>query len=148
MGEMSGSPVGGKNQTGNWKFDVRWNPASICQSVRRVAKMFGECHITSLSVFNMLQEIPATALVYLDPPYVVAGGKCYKHAFTEEDHITLSEMLKKVKFQWFMTYDDAPLIRDLYEGQIHEFTLNYQASSAYRKGEKLKPNTELFIRNN
>jgi DNA adenine methylase len=146
MGEMSGSPVGGKNQTDAWKFNVRWNPDSICQAVRRVAKMFGDTTITSLSVFDMLPEIPKDALVYLDPPYVTAGGKCYKHAFTEEDHRDLSTALKSVKFNWFMTYDNNPLIKEIYEGQIHEFTLNYQASSAYRKGEKLKSNTELFIR--
>lgn len=147
MGEMAATPVGGKNQTGDWKFDVRWNPDSICQAIRRVAAMFDSVRLTSQSVFKMLPCIPASALVYLDPPYVTAGGKCYKHSFSDEDHVQLAMALRKVKWNWFMTYDDHPLIRHLYAGQYKEIDLRYQMSSAYRKNQALKTTTELLITN-
>jgi DNA adenine methylase len=85
-------------------------------------------------------------LVYLDPPYVEAGEKCYKHFFTDDDHRSLARDLKGVKWRWFMTYDNAALVRELYP-DAEEITLNYQMSSAYRAGKTLKPNTERLITN-
>jgi len=153
MGEKAATPVGGKNQKNadgskkKWKFDVRWNPQSICGSIRRVAKTVGDCFkLDSLSVFDLLLRIPDSALVYLDPPYVGAGEKCYKHYFTEDDHENLAKALRGARWRWFMTYDDSELVRELYP-TCQEITLNYQMSSAYRAGQALKPNTELLITN-
>ncbi len=149
MGEMASTPVGGNNQKGKkWKFDVRWNTKSICQSIRRVAETIGgRFEIDHYSVFDLLSKMPANALVYLDPPYVEAGKKCYKHFFTEEDHRRLRDYLIGVKkWRWFMTYDNAELVRNLYP-RYKEISLNYQMSSAYRAGQALKPNTELLITN-
>ncbi len=73
MGEKAASPVGGKHQTGAWQFNVRWNPDSICQSIRRVAGMFGDVRLTSYSVFKMLSMIQKGSLVYLDPPMSLRG---------------------------------------------------------------------------
>jgi DNA adenine methylase len=153
MGEMAATPVGGKRQVDakgkakKWGFDVRWNTTPICSAIRRVAKTVGkEFEISHISVFDLLPKIPANALVYLDPPYVEAGEKCYKHFFTDDDHRSLARDLKGVKWRWFMTYDNAALVRELYP-DAEEITLNYQMSSAYRAGKTLKPNTERLITN-
>ena len=51
--------------------------------------------------------------IYCDPPYVKAGS-AYKHLFEEQDHRDLSDCLHKTKFEWVLSYDENPLIRELY----------------------------------
>jgi DNA adenine methylase len=146
MGEMSGSPVGGKHQTGKWKFDVRWKPDLICKSIMRVSEFLRGARITRHNYARVLDMLSGTFLVYLDPPYVEAGKKCYKHAFNEDDHRYLANRLKSVKFQWFMTYDNHPLVHELYPwASIQPFNFKYFMSSAYRSKDKMKDGSELLI---
>lgn len=148
MGEMSGSPVGGKNQTGKWKFDVRWKPALICKSIRKTHDFLKGTKLTRKSYTAILNYISDESLVYLDPPYVEAGRKCYKNSFTEDQHLDLAERLKNVKFRWFMTYDRHPLIEEAYDwASIQGLGFKYFMSSAYRNGKEMKDGSELFISN-
>lgn len=166
MGEKAATHVGGKSQRADdgtpkqWGFDVRWNPAEICKAIVRVTDMVkvqtaGNFQVTFDNVFDLLSDISPKTLVYLDPPYYVAGDKCYKHSFANNGdgkrptnkHEDLAKALKGVKWRWLMTYDNAEAVKKLYPGQCAEVTLNYQMSSAYRAGQSLKPNTELVISN-
>lgn len=146
MGEMSGSPVGGKNQTGDWKFDCRWNQKSICQAIWRVAKKLEGTEVSCLPYDRI--RYPSDSLVFVDPPYVEAGKKCYKHSFTESDHIKLARWLDSADFMWVVTYDTHPLILDLYQDwNIYDLEFNYFMSSAYRSGKEMKIGKELLITN-
>lgn len=148
MGEMSGSPVGGKSQTGKWKFDCRWNVGSICRAILKTHTYVKGARLTRKSFEKLVPHIKEDSLVYLDPPYVVAGGKCYKHSFTKEQHILLAEMLRDAKFTWFLTYDCDDLILDLYDWAfISDLNFKYFMSSAYRSNKDMKVGNELFISN-
>ncbi|MEM3677942.1 MAG: DNA adenine methylase [Candidatus Bathyarchaeia archaeon] len=54
------------------------------------------------------------AFFYLDPPYYATAG--YRHAFAEEDHEELCDILAGVRGKWMLTYNDHPWIRRRYEG--------------------------------
>lgn len=67
------------------------------------------------------------ALFYLDPPYV-GTEKYYNVVFTAEDHQRLATLLKGIKGRFILSYDDNPMIRDLYswcsvEGIVRNTTL-------------------------
>lgn len=67
------------------------------------------------------------ALFYLDPPYV-GTEKYYNVAFTADDHQRLATLLKGIKGRFILSYDDNPMIRELYswcsvEGIIRNTTL-------------------------
>ncbi|KKL03797.1 hypothetical protein LCGC14_2622550, partial [marine sediment metagenome] len=80
-----------------------------------------------------------TALVYLDPPYFEKGGQCYKHSFSEEDHVRLATALRDTHHQWVLSYDDCPEVRDLYSfARIQELPVNYSIAGSV-------PNVELLI---
>lgn len=69
------------------------------------------------------------ALFYLDPPYV-GTEKYYSVAFTEKDHLRLKTILSNIKGRFILSYNDTPLIRDLYkEFQISEISRNNTLSS-------------------
>lgn len=149
MGEMSGSPVGGRNQTGKWKFDCRWKPNLICTRLRQAAALLAGVTITSKSYTQVLSKVKSSDLVFIDPPYVDAGSKCYKHSFTMKDHLRLAEMLKTLKCAWALTYDYHPEILRLYASwaQVFNLKFNYFMSSAYRSGLDMKTGQELLISN-
>lgn len=55
------------------------------------------------------------ALFYLDPPYVGAEGY-YSSAFGADDHARLKAVLEEIKGRFILSYNDHPLVRELYDG--------------------------------
>lgn len=148
MGEMAWSPAGGKNQTGKWKFDRHWNVNSICDQILKVSKAMKGAKVTCFKYQNVLQTKNKRVLLYVDPPYVEAGRKCYKHSFTEKDHRNLASLLVASIHKWIVSYDDHPLVQELYAGfNVMNLDLPYYMSSRGRKGQPLKKVGELLITN-
>ena len=53
---------------------------------------------------------------YIDPVYLDRGHYYKNHTFhTEKDHIELSDILKKIKGRFLLSYQDRPLMRELYK---------------------------------
>src|SRR5665213_3824926 len=59
-------------------------------------------------------KMPTHSLVYIDPPYVTNGYKLYRYHFEKAQHAQLSEAVSGLCVPWLMSYDNHPLIRDLY----------------------------------
>lgn len=58
---------------------------------------------------------------YCDPPYTV-GLQYASQAWTVEDHVALRDALLGVRGTWVLSYDESPLVRQLYEGyEIESF---------------------------
>lgn len=88
-------------------------------------------------------------LIYADPPYVVdtklpRSGKLYQHGFAMDDHKRLAKIVKDCQHKVCLSYDDHPLIREMYKDFfIHEATWKYSGSSLAKK----KDGKELIITN-
>jgi DNA adenine methylase len=146
MGEMSGSPVGGRNQTGKWKFDCRWKPDLICKRIMAASELLSNTSVTNWNYIKVLEYAQARDFYFVDPPYVDAGTKCYKHSFTLNDHAQLAERMQRLKCDWAITYDYHPRILELYSwANVYDLEFKYFMSSAYRSGEKMKVGKELLI---
>lgn len=79
-------------------------------------------------------------LFYCDPPYWGAED-CYEHPFTRADHERLRAVLGGIKGRFVLSYNDAPQVRELYEGcriEAVERHNNLSNGTRYR---------ELIIRN-
>ena len=88
--------------------------------------------------------------IFLDPPYWKAtesklyGTRGALH--TTFDHIQFAENMKNCSHKWLITYDDSPIIRDLFSfAEIQEWTLQYGMNN-YKRRTAAKGN-ELFIKN-
>lgn len=55
------------------------------------------------------------ALFYLDPPYVGAEGY-YHSPFGVDDHARLKAILEGIQGRFILSYNDHPLVRELYAG--------------------------------
>jgi DNA adenine methylase len=88
--------------------------------------------------------------IFLDPPYwKAAESKLYGvrgELHTAFDHVQFAENMKKCSHKWLITYDDSPVIRELFDfAEIQEWTLQYGMNN-YRQGSAAK-GRELFIKN-
>ncbi len=114
-------PIGGYKQSGKWHLGVRFNREELARRVLQLGKMRSQISVSNLDALEFLkQKLPQglarrRVFVYLDPPYVQKGQRLYLNAYDKQDHGALSRYLHSQKsLPWFASYDDAPLIRELY----------------------------------
>jgi len=131
FGVKSGTCLGGRNQeNAQYPVDCRWNPIRLCDHIinrNRQMKRFGVgLKITCRDFSVLLDKCPKNCFVYMDPPYVEKGDMLYKHGMDESEHRRLAESIKKIRCQWMLSYDDHPLVRELYANHvIHELSVTY-----------------------
>ena len=140
----NGGPIGGFDQTGNYKIDARFNRSQLSRRIQRIGiyadriDVYGDDGLSLLQKVDSDERSAATSFVYLDPPYYVKGAELYLNRFTHEQHRRLAEYLSTPKrFPWVMTYDNVEAIRNLYsECPRFSFNLSYSAYER-RAGEEL-----------
>lgn len=119
-GILDARPIGGIDQTGQWKIDARFNREPLCTRIQAIADMRHQIYVTELDgldFLNSLHHVADDVFVYADPPYLVQGEGLYLHAFDADDHVALAQMLTEAAFPWMLTYDDDPRITQrLYAG--------------------------------
>lgn len=148
-GIIKGGIIGGKEQSGNWKIDARFNKANLIQRIEKIAtskdKISVHC-LDSMDLINSLSlEIDERTLIYFDPPYYNQGSTLYVNHFTHEDHVKLSDYIKKLECKWILTYDETPEILGMYDGLERKvLTLSYTASNKTR-GREMLAFSEKFI---
>ena len=102
--------------------------------------------------FESVINMPAkgkSVLMFIDPPYYKPSKKKhYRNGFTIDDHIRLAECLKKTKYKFILTYEDAIEVRELYSwATINEMKFSYRVdNSAINEGKREK-GSELIITN-
>jgi len=88
------------------------------------------------------------AFFYLDPPYV-GTENYYKNidGFGMREHEELAELLKNIKGKFLLSYNDSPVVRELYK----DFKIVKSSPMRYTLGEnahkRKKVVSELFIMN-
>lgn len=133
-GVLSGAgPIGGYEQKGTWKLDVRFSREALSERVLNLGNAKERIQITALDAIDFLRtKLPRgrnreRVLVYLDPPYVDKGQRLYLNAYEHRDHANLALYVsKQLKLPWIMSYDDTKLVRELYRGkQMAHLPLRY-----------------------
>lgn len=135
-GILTGGVIGGKEQTGKWKMDARFNRKDLIQRIEKIGS-----YAPRISLYNMdaakfltekLPKIPMMSLVYLDPPYYVKGSELYENHYEKADHTEIAELVGKIKQKWIVSYDNVRPIRQLYaQFEKESFGLRYSAQERY-----------------
>lgn len=101
---------------------ARWNPAALRKRILHIANMADAITVTQKDAATLLEESAywdGKSTCFVDPPYVEKGAALYRCYFSEEDHRDLAFTLNSL-YQGMpgadivITYDDCPLVRDLY----------------------------------
>lgn len=137
-------PIGGYEQKGDWRLDVRFNREAVIERVKWLGSQRDRVILSNLDGLRFLKETSNTidlarSLYFVDPPYVSAGSRLYMNGMKERDHRVLGAYLcSGIIPNWIVTYDDCPLIRKSYEGaQIETLNVLYSLQRKRTEGEVL-----------
>lgn len=140
-GILNGGVIGGKEQTGNYLIDARYNKKDLIERIEHIAGYADLIDLTSMDAVGLIKRYKRTpaakTLVYLDPPYYIKGRDLYLNYYNNEDHRAIADAIKKYKGKWIISYDSVPFISELYqEFRQKEYYLSYSAGTP-SKGKEI-----------
>lgn len=147
-GILSGGVIGGKEQTGNYLIDARYNKCNLIERIEHVAGYCDQIELTSMDAVDLIKRYKRTpaekTLVYLDPPYYVKGRDLYLNYYNDDDHRDIANAIKKYKGKWIISYDAVPFVKELYsEYRQKEYYLSYSAGNP-AKGKEIMVYSEML----
>lgn len=136
-GILNGGIIGGRDQTGPWKIDARFNASELITRIVSIARMRKRISLTKKDALKFLaagsQKWPRKTLVYLDPPYYVKGRELYHDFYQPGDHADVAKFVVDggLRQHWMVSYDNVKEIRALYASARHvTYDIGYSARSA------------------
>jgi DNA adenine methylase len=140
-GILKGGVIGGKDQTGEWKIDARFNRQDLIKRIQRIGRYANRIRLYNLDAIDfikiVLPTIPQKALVYLDPPYFNKGQELYENHYGKEDHANIASLVfNEIKQPWIVSYDATPEIMELYKKHRNiQYSIRYSARERYAGSE-------------
>lgn len=148
-GILSGGVIGGKEQTGNYLIDARYNKKDLIERIESVAEYADRIELTSMDAVELIKSIRRLAeksFCYLDPPYYVKGRDLYLNYYNDDDHRDIAKAIKKYKGKWIISYDAVAFIKELYsEFRQKEYYLSYSAGNPAKGKEIIVYSNDLII---
>ena len=136
---ISYAGIGERARGINADCETCWKPERVAPTIMDASTVLQSADIKCQSWQRTLEQAPERATIYLDPPYVKAGNSLYRYAFTEKDHRELALALRDCNNYWVLSYDDHPLIKELYANYLQK-----KLSAVYFTG-RYKTTKELLI---
>ncbi|MCA3511730.1 MAG: DNA adenine methylase [Rhodobacter sp.] len=137
---LGSGPIGGYNQNGNWKIDAGYYRTSLCKRITKLSELKDSISITNMDGLEFCVSLKQRGILqdtflFIDPPYMKAGGRLYHDGMTEKKHAALAKWLKEGHApHWLLTYDDHPVVRENYQ-EMQDYTLEVRYSLAKRRME-------------
>lgn len=140
-GILNGGVIGGKEQTGDYKIDARYNKRDLIERIEKVAGYADLIELTNMDAVALLKRYKRTpaakTFCYLDPPYHVKGRDLYLNYYNDDDHRAIAETIKRYKGKWIISYDAVDFIKELYgDYRQKEYYLSYSAGNR-SKGKEI-----------
>ena len=142
-GILTGGPIGGYEQDGKWKIDVRFDKRAIIEKICNIAQVKNRIAVYNKDIISFLRKyannVRGQRFFYFDPPYYNKGQQLYKNFFTHKDHKKIhDEIVAGISDPWIITYDDVDEISSLYSSfYMRKFDLTYSAANKGRASEMM-----------
>lgn len=150
-GILNAGIIGGRQQTGDWKIDARFNKKDLITRIERIALYKDKITLYNSDAVQLIRslkkELPAKTLLYFDPPYFVKGKDLYLNYYDKNDHQEIATEIGTLnKHKWIVTYDNVQTIKKLYTSfRQFKYTLNYSAAEATKGKEVMIFSDNLYI---
>lgn len=149
-GIINGGLIGGKDQGGKWKMDVRFNKEPLINRIKKIGLYKNRIALHNKDAIDFIDSIKdsldSRTLIYFDPPYYNKGSVLYSNHYKHEDHEELSGYIQDLSCKWILTYDYTPQIIDMYEEVDKRLlTLNYTAAEKTKGSEMIAFCDEFII---
>ena len=94
----------------------------------------------------VLPKYKNNAFVYFDPPYYKKGHELYINFFKPEDHKGLAKLIKKIKIDWMVTYDNVEEVKAIYQDREQKiYDLNYSLANRGKDSEIIVLSRDLWL---
>jgi len=150
-GILKAGIIGGKNQTGQWKMDARFNKKNLIGRIQKIGKYKNRINVYNQDAVDLTKELdkklPKETLFYFDPPYYKKGKDLYINFYEHSDHKQIAEIIGKLKNRfWLVSYDNDQNISDLYSNFLQRtYELNYHANSPTKGTEIMIYSDNLIV---
>lgn len=150
-GILNAGIIGGKEQTGTWKIDARFNKKDLIKRIQRITDYKDQIELHNFDAVELVKTLrktlPTKSLFYFDPPYYVKGKDLYLNYYQDSDHQEIADEIGKLnKQKWIVTYDCVPSIENLYtDFRQVKYNLNYSAAQPSKGEELMIFSDNLFI---
>lgn len=130
LAEGAGLIKNGENGKG---LASRWYPATLSRRIEDIVSVKNKLSFIHGDGFEIIEKYSQNkkAVFFLDPPYVQAARRLYRHFNIDHEH--LFSLISQVKGDFLMTYDESDDILELAERHdfevekvIMKTTLHYQ----------------------
>jgi DNA adenine methylase len=141
-GILQGGVIGGKQQTGNYKIDARFNKDNLRSRAELISQHKNKISIYNIDALDLIDKISGSisgkSLFYFDPPYFGKGKMLYRNSYKIDDHKDVSRKIKSLNTPWIVTYDDVKDILSLYSENMHtKFDISYSAYNERLRGSEV-----------
>lgn len=119
-GILTGGPLGGRHQKGDYKIDCRFSKKELIKKIELIAEKRKNIRIFNKDAVEFLhlktiKKLPRDRTIfYIDPPYFDKGGFLYENNYKKIDHQKLEKILRTREGNLFISYDDTKEIREIY----------------------------------
>jgi DNA adenine methylase len=131
--EEKAGPLGGREQTSDYKIDCRFPRKTLVGRVRQIAKLKNKIRgvwctswengIARIRKLQKTGSIPTDNLLfYFDPPFFEQAEALYRYYFRKENHMKLRDTLLTLTDKWILSYDSADQVEALYGPAIKSNT--------------------------
>lgn len=138
-GIIQAGPIGGRDQSGNYRMDCRYNAEVLINKIELIASNRNRISLYNLDAIDFIKNnIRRTkrSLTFFDPPYFIKGKQLYTNFYEYVDHAELRDTIVKYMehHKWILTYDYHDEIEKLYSNfEYFPYSLNYSAGKS-KKG--------------
>jgi DNA adenine methylase len=151
-GILNAGIIGGRDQTGPWKIDARFNAPELAHRIESIANLKSRISLSREDakkfLLKRLAQWPEKTLIYLDPPYYIKGKELYFDFYSHKDHEEVAELVtQKIRKQrWIVSYDNVESIKEMYEGCRNiAYGVGYSAREARDGAEVMFFSDDLIV---
>jgi DNA adenine methylase len=138
-GVIKGGVIGGKDQKGKYKIDVRFNKNDLIKRIHRISAFKERINISNMDGISFIRKMNkkvGDVFIYLDPPYFQKGADLYMNFYNQKDHSKLAKNVDLIEKKWLVSYDNHEFILNLYQQQ-RKLIYKLSQSTSNRIGDEI-----------